>query len=281
MSADVQKVAVYCQGTFSYPNPTQQQIDEMVAAAADLASSGFGTVILGQWHVHEDGTIYYNDSELNTVINTLQVIPTALKQGGVQKVLITFGPFGSDFEGIQNNLESFKQTMAGVVAMTDVDGFDWDLEQDYDQYSDLLVDLTQWANGLGLTVTAAPYQYQSFWNGVLQQTNTGGNAGFAWWNLQLYGGADYPSWVQGLGTLVPDPQSFLTVGYNIAYTNPPSLQSQIAAQQSSAPGLNGGFIWRYEDIAGSGYATAQFAQAITNGLNGTSSATAEPISVPA
>jgi hypothetical protein len=225
MPADAQKVALYCQGTFSVPNPNAQQAGVIVNGAADIAASGFGTVLLGQWHVHANGDIYYNDAPLNSVINPLKVIPTALKLGSaVQKVLLTFGPFTSDFDGIKNNLDQFKQTMAGVVAMTDIDGFDWDLEAyslaEYAPYHDLLVDLTRWATGMGLTVTAAPFNYQPFWNGVLQETNGGGATGFSWWNLQLYGGADYGEWVTGLGTMVSNPQSFLTAGYNIAGAPP-------------------------------------------------------------
>src|SRR5690348_2722239 len=111
MPLDPLKSVLYSQDTFDIANPTPQQIDKMVAAAQDIANSGFGTVILGQWHVHDDGSIYYNDSPLPSVIQALKVIPTALKQGGVEKVLLTFGPFGSDFQGIKDNLDSFKQSI--------------------------------------------------------------------------------------------------------------------------------------------------------------------------
>jgi hypothetical protein len=87
------------------------------------------------------------------VIQALKVIPTALKLGGsVKKVLITFGPFGADFLRIQKNLAQFKKAIAGVQAMTDIDGLD---------------------------LTAAPYEETSFWTNVLKKTNTGGAAGFA------------------------------------------------------------------------------------------------------
>jgi hypothetical protein len=268
MPADPQKIALYFQGTFDTPNPTQQQLDAMLAVAQDVAGSGFGTAILGQWHVHPDGGIYYNGSLLNTVTQALKIIPSALKSGGsVEKVLITFGPFGSDFKAIQNNLSQFKQTMAQVAASNNIDGFDWDLEEDYEQYTDLLVDLTKWANGLGLSVTAAPYVDNSFWTNVLKRTNTGGSAGFSWWNLQLYGGASYSDWVTYLNGLVPNPEAFLLAGYNILNTSPAAIQSQISELASSFPSLAGGFIWRYEDIAAGGYTTAQCAAAIAAGLN--------------
>jgi hypothetical protein len=274
MPADPTKVALYSQDTFDFANPTPQQIDAMVAAAQDINGSGFGTVILGQWHVHADGGIYYNNSPLDSVIQALKVIPTALKLGGsVKKVLLTFGPFGADFQGIQKNLAQFKKAIAGVQAMTDIDGLDWDLEQDYNQFSGLLVDLTKWANGLGMLVTAAPYEETSFWTNVLKKTNTGGAAGFAWWNLQLYGGANYPEWATSLQGLVPNPQAFLVPGYSVDQGSAPSdVQSSLSQLQSSAPGLDGGFLWRYESIAHAGFTTAQYASAITAGLGGTAGA---------
>ena len=267
MPADPTKIALYSQDTFDIANPTPQQIDQMVKAAEDIAQSGFGTVLLGQWHVHSDGSVYYNNSPLNSVIQTLKVIPTVLTQGQVDKVLISFGPFATDFQGIKDNLAAFEKTMDGVQAQTAINGYDWDLEQDYTNFTQLLVDLTQWANGQGLMVTAAPYQEMSFWLDVLKQTNTGGSAGFAWWNLQLYGGADYASWVNGLQGAVPDPECFLVPGYAVHLgATPSNVQSSLASLESTYPNLDGGFIWQYEDIVKNGYTAAQFAQAIQQGL---------------
>lgn len=273
MPADPMKIALYSQNTFDVANPNQQQIDAMVEAAEDINSSGFGTVLLGQWHVHSDGTLYYNNSTLDSVLLTLKVIPTALKLGGsVKKVLLSFGPFGADFKGIKDNLALFKKTVAGIQAMTAIDGLDWDLEQDYDQYGDLLVELTKWANGLGMMVTAAPYdsQYLPFWTGVLKQTNTGGSAGFSWWNLQLYGGADYGQWVTALNGLVPNPEAFLVPGYSVSQgSSPADVQASLSQFQSSYSSLDGGFIWQYEDIIKANYNAARYAAAIAAGLRGT------------
>jgi len=270
MPADPLKSVLYSQDTFDVANPNQQQIDTMVAAAQNINSSGFGTVILGQWHVHSNGGIYYNDSPLDSVIQALKVIPTALKLGGsVKKVLLTFGPFGSDFEGIKNNISQFKKTMGGVQAETGIDGLDWDLEQNYSEFSGLLVDLTKWANSLNMMVTAAPYQDPQFWIDVLKKTNTGGPAGFSWWNLQLYGGADYAQWVKLLKGLVPDPEAFLVPGYSVSQGSTPSfVQGNLSQLQSSFPSLDGGFIWQYEEIAKKGFTVSQYAQAIAAGLGG-------------
>jgi hypothetical protein len=267
------EAALYCQGTFSTANPTSAQQQQMIQAAADIASSGFTTVILGQFHVHSDGGIYYNDSPLDTVMWALQTIPGLLKQGGkVQRVLVTFGPFASDFSGIESNLASFQTTMAGVMAAGGIDGLDWDLEQNLGQFTSLLVQLTVWANDLGRIVTAAPYYDESFWGTVLQQTEAAGGS-FAWWNLQLYGGASYSGWAASF------PAAFLYAGYaNTQGATPGSIQSSLADLKTQYPSLTGGFLWRYESIAGSGYTTAQYAQAIVAGV---SDAAAERIAVGA
>jgi len=284
MTANPLHIALYCQGTFDVANPNNQQIDQMVAAAADINASGFGTVILGQWHVHSDGSVYYNNSTLDSVIQALKVIPTALTLGGsVQKVLIDFGPFPSDYDNIAANLAAFKQTMAGVIASTAINGFDWDLEAGgtYSKYHDLLVDLTQWANSIGCMVTAPPYQDEPFWNGVINVTNAGGAQGMSWWNLQTYGGAWYPNWVSGFTTQLPqlNAQSYNVPGYNIGGgVSPSSVGSQIANLYQTNKQLDGGFIWRYEDIAGSGYKTSDYANAIINAVGGFATATADTAS---
>jgi hypothetical protein len=258
-TASTPEAVLYCQGTFSTANPTPAQMKQMIEAAKDIGNSGFTTVILGQFHVHSNGVIYYNDSPLDTVTATLKMIPGLLKQAGkVKRVLVTFGPFASDFSGIQDNLAAFQSTMAGVMSSSGIDGLDWDLEQNLEQFTSLLVQLTVWACGLGRIVTAAPYYDQSFWSSVLAQTTSAGGR-FAWWNLQLYGGAVYSQWSQ--------PASFLYPGYaNTQGATPSSIQSNLKSLGASYPTMTGGFLWRYESIAGSGSTTAQYAQAILAGL---------------
>jgi hypothetical protein len=205
-------------------------------------------------------------------MENLNTIPAALKQGGssVQKVLISFGPFLTDFDAIQANYASFTATMAQLYESTAIDGFDWDIEaytlQEYAPYESLIVNLTQWAAGLGGTVTAAPFNVQQFWQTVIAQTNTPSQSGFAWWNLQTYGGANYTDWVGYLEGLVADPASFLVPGFSAQYTLPGTVQQQLAAYASSDPTLSGGFIWQYEWILKSGSSVADYASAIANGV---------------
>ena len=270
MTADPSKVALYCQGTFDIVNPTPQQLADMKKAADDIAASGFGTVLLGQWHVHEDGSVYYNNSPLDGVLDALEVIPGILTQGKVRNVLLSFGPFGSDFLAMQQNLPAFKDTMQRVQAATGIQGYDWDLEEDYDQLSDLLVELTQWATSNRMMVTAAPYQEMDFWTGVLQATMSGGVPSFAWWNLQVYGGADYGDWVDGIQNDLANPEAFLVPGYAVHLgATPDGVRSDLAQLYGSNPQLAGGFVWQYEDIVSNGYTATQFADAIYEALGST------------
>lgn len=271
MTADPSKVALYCQGTFDVADPTPAQLEQMKGAAADIGRSGFGTVLLGQWHVHEDGGIYYNDSPLESVIATLQVIPAILReQGTVRNVLFSFGPFGSDFQHIQQHYEQFTATMGQVRTTSGVQGYDWDLEEDYDQLSGLLVDLTKWATADGLVVTAAPYTAMDTWIEVLQATMAGGVPSFAFWNLQLYGGASFGDWVDGLKNDLADPQAFLVPGYAVHLgATPDGVRSDLARLYGSYPQVAGGFVWQYEDIVGHGYTATQFADAIYEALGST------------
>jgi len=118
-----------------------------------------------------------------------------------------------------------------------------------------------------MMVTAAPYQDQQFWTNVLKQTNTGGSAGFSWWNLQLYGGANYGQWVNYLKGLVPNPQAFLVPGFKVQTgVTPSTVQGNLSQLESSYPGLDGGFIWQYENIIKAGNTAAQYATAIAAGL---------------
>lgn len=271
MTADPSKVALYCQGTFDVAHPTPAQLEQMKGAAVDIGRSGFGTVLLGQWHVHDDGSIYYNNSALDSVMDNLQTITPILLDGGtVRNVLISFGPFGSDFQHIQQHYDTFTAAMDQVQSASGIQGYDWDLEEDYEQLAELLVDLTKWATSNGLMVTAAPYTEMDTWIEVLQATMSGGVPSFAFWNLQLYGGASYGDWVEGLKNDLADPQAFLVPGYAVHLgATPDGVKADLAQLYASYPQVAGGFVWQYEDIVANGYTATQFADAIYEALGST------------
>lgn len=266
---DPSKIALYVEGTFDIANPTPQQLQQMEAAADDLGASGFGTVILAFLHVHEGGTFYYNNIPFTEVYSFLPSMIQRMKAAGnVTRVIVSLGPFGSDYAPVKADPSQFKQQFQQMASTLGLDGIDFDLEQNYDDYTELLVDLTGWAAGNGMTVTAAPYQETDFWTTVLKQTTSGGNSKFSWWNLQIYGGADYGSWVSSLNGIVSNPQSFLVPGYSVQYgATPPGITGTLESLRATYPSLDGCFIWQYELIKQNGYTAAAFAQAIRAGLS--------------
>lgn len=272
MSADKQKIALYSQGAFGVANPSTAEQATLRTAASQLAQSGFGTFLFGQWHAHagatnEDFQIFWNDTAYTKEAFdwSFSTIPGLLKAGGgVQYVLLTFGPFPTDYDAIRNNVDAFKALLLQIFTDYAIDGIDFDPEphNGVSPYTpenlQLLADLTEWVVAQGKIVTAAPYMQLDWWQQLLQKTTR-----FSWWNLQLYGGADYASWVAGLAGYVSDPQSFLTCGYNAGGTSASDVTSALQDLEPQYAGLNGAFIWNYEAIE---HNPASYAQAIEQGL---------------
>jgi len=265
---------LYCQGTFSTANPTNEQKIAMEAAAQAIGSAGFGCVILGQWHVHADGGIFYNDTALSDVGATLEWLPAALRKAGVQQVLVSFGPFASDFAHIidPTNLGPFKTAMESLLKSCAIDGIDWDLEESLTPANaTALAGLLDWAMSHSFISTADPYYAQpEYWNAVQKQAKYG----FAWWNVQMYASQTnedmYAEWVEGVTGLVDDPQAFIRPGYNVAASNgdPASITQMLAADRANAPGIDGAMLWKYEFIVTGTKGTLQdYAQAIQAGVD--------------
>ena len=56
------KIGVYTLGTYSVANPTPSDQDLMVEEAVALSASDFNLVMLASLHVHDDGSIFFNDT---------------------------------------------------------------------------------------------------------------------------------------------------------------------------------------------------------------------------
>lgn len=256
-----QQTALYSQGTFDIATPSAAQQATLTGYAQEVAQSGFGTFYLGQWHVHSDGTLYYNNTAYTPASFdwVLTNVPAVMKAGGVQRVCLTFGPQGSDFDNIRENMETFQAALQEIFNQYPIDGIDFDIEGNYSpENATALASLATWVQSQGKIVTAAPYMAMEWWVSLAQQTSS-----FAWWNLQLYGGADYPTWVTGLQGAVANPQSFLTCGFN-ANGSPAGITSTLQQYKQQYPGLAGAFVWKYGEIEGD---AAAFASAIAQGLS--------------
>lgn len=244
-------------------------------AVSALCSSGFSTIIVGLFHVHKDGSLYYNDDPVSAATAT---IIASLKQTPGSRVQCVFMSIGggnwrghpasvsdSDYPAMKatwtqpapgQSLTS-KAAILQLMRAGNIDGLDLDYEPVTTPFDvDFIAQIATEISAAGHLVSAAPYQDHGHWGSVLSQTTTSSGNCFTRWNLQLYGGADYATWVAYLGTLsaqtnINDPQRFLVPGYSIACGSTPNDDpgqplNQLAQQY---PTLDGAFIWNSTSIA--------------------------------
>lgn len=238
--------------------------------ASDVATAGFDTVIVGLFHVHEGGAIYYNNTPVNS--HTLDAIAEAIKAlkttsgSTVEKVLISFGGGNwpghlasvsdSDYPNMKASWATFKPLLLSLLSKSHADGVDWDYEPVTTSFdTSFLIQITKEMAAASYLVTAAPYNQQASWLTVIEGTKKSGGTGnhFAWWNLQIYGGADYSQWVstlQGVSTGLSNDavEALLVPGYKPTCPASSGPAGTLRSLRSSYPSLNGAFIWKYHFI---------------------------------
>ena len=279
-----EKVVLYVYGFFDSPNSSlwpsaQQWIDDIIA-------SQFTHVVLASFHVDANGNLFGSvpvvtngalASGVNPQLPSLyQQLAAAGKQvlysignaagsaGDLENLhAILSAPGTAPYTNLQTNLMFVQNQMAMV-------GIDFDFEGPYG--SDQQWTVTQFTNfvaDLGFVVTYCPYIIEPFW--VAAQNDAA--APVAWWNLQVYGGADPATWAAGLTGAkgVPNPAAFLVAGYSIDNGQSPSdIQTSVAQAANAVPGLGGAFVWQMVDIGKTTYTVSDYAQAVIKGLAGES-----------
>lgn len=226
-AANPEHVILPVSKTFSVQNPNDDQKKKMVAAANDIGSSGFGTVVITGWEVRSDGQLYCDGAPIFTIINNLKsVIPIMKSAGSVKKVILRFGNLNATLNAIQSNYGAFTTMILTIREVCGLDGIDWADPRgwehdttDLGQYSFLLTTLTDWLNMNGMISTASPFATDpNLWISLLKQTKANGKDGFAWWNtqdtfyFQSWHPAEYDEWVPMLKGVVPEPEAFLIYG---------------------------------------------------------------------
>lgn len=244
-------------------------------AVSALCRSGFSTIIVGLFHVHADGSLYYNDDPVSaataTIIASLKQIareprPMCLHVHWRRQLArpsgigVRFGLPGDESHLTQpapgQSLTS-KAAILELMRAGNIDGLDLDYEPMTTPFDvDFIAQIATEISAVGHLVSAAPYQDHGHWGSVLSQTTTSSGNCFTRWNLQLYGGADYATWVAYLGTLsaqtnINDPQRFLVPGYSIACGSTPNddLGQPLNQLAQQYPTLDGAFIWNSTSIA--------------------------------
>ncbi|MFP2896184.1 PKD domain-containing protein [Corallococcus sp. 4LFB] len=262
------------------------------AVMNDLRGSGFTTVILWSFHIEDNGDLVYNDIPVvrngayigdpawPTRLASLKTAPTS-----VNRIEVSIGAWSvPDFERmarlvngtaagcgstlvcgtgsssiLYRNFQALK-TATGATAVNFDDESAYDLAPTT-QFGQMLV-------GLGYKITFAPYTQQTFWRSL--KDNLGGAVDGIY--LQVYdgGASNNPaSWNTAMGMTV-DPGLWSRHGSGCASgDSPATVQSKMSNWKSTA-GINGGFIWLYDDIqacAAQG-TSAQYAAAINTAVSG-------------
>jgi Ricin-type beta-trefoil lectin domain len=255
------------------------------AVMDDLRNSGFTTVMLWSIHVHSNGDLFYNDTLIVSGgkyvgdsgwparLRTLKQAPTS-----VNRIEVSVGSWGAGDWASIRDLSNSQGTGSGSILYrnfqalqqaTGADAVNDDDESTYDTNS--TVAFAKMALGIGYhAFTIAPYTNSGFWRGV--KNGLGASLDRAY--LQEYAGGagnDPASWNSALGmTVAPGLWSRNGSGCGSG-DNPASVKSKMAAWRSSA-GIQGGWMWLYDDIQScSSQGTARdYATAINTALGATS-----------
>lgn len=236
--------------------------------ASDIATAGFDTIIVGLFHVHEGGLIFYNGFPVNTeTFPDICKSIAALKSSPgstVKTIILSFGGGAyeggsvsdADYTNMKASWPAFKSDLLVLLEHSASDGVDWDYEPVATSFdTGFIIQITNEMAASPYLATAAPYTDQDKWITVIEGTRTGSSGNnFAWWNLQCYGGADYGGWVTALqgastGLSAAAVEAFLLPGYDPGdCLQIPGVVSMVQTLHGGYPSLNGAFIWFYTPI---------------------------------
>ena len=247
---------------------------------AEIENSGFTEAIVWSVEVKTNGDLNLNGEfplTSNGVYIGDQTHPdfaanmATLKQGTVKRVTFSIGSsnFGDwqDIKALVNSqgtgMDSilYKDFAALKAAIPALDAIDFDDENSFDSASTIAFGVM--LGQLGYHVVPDAFDNSSYWKNVVAQINTQLPGTVDGVHLQAYAGGsgnnpcvgwdfgDVPVW-PGLWDL----------------NDTPSQVQSIMSGWNSQCGINGGFMWLYDDFVGNGLA-AQYASAINNAVSST------------
>jgi hypothetical protein len=248
---------------------------------SELKNSGYTYVVVWTIHIDASGHLNFN-AEFPLVQNgayigaslypnfasdiaSLKTAPTSINR--VEFCLSAWG--SSTFAHIKNLIASqgtgsssilYRNFQALKNAFPTVDAIGFDDESTYDApsataFAVMLADL-------GFKISLCPYTASSFWTSVATNTNNQRPGTVDRIDLQCYAG--------GAGNN-PCNWNFGSVPLSCGLWDQEKTTSQVQTQLSSWKnqcGIDGGFIWLYDDIDNSSL-TAQYASAVNNAFGGT------------
>ena len=246
----------------------------------ELKNSGFTEVIVWSVEVKTNGDLNLNGEfplTSNGVYIGDQLHPdfaanmSALKEGTVKRITFSIGSsnFG-DWQDIRDLVNSqgtgedsilYKDFAALKAAIPALDAIDFDDENSFD--SSTTIQFGVMLGQLGYKVNPDAFNNSSYWKNVVAQINTQLPGTVDGVHLQAYAGGsgnnpcvgwdfgDVPVW-PGLWDL----------------DDTPSEVQSVMSGWNTQCGINGGFMWLYDDFVGNGLA-AQYASAINNAVSST------------
>jgi hypothetical protein len=248
------------------------------ANITELENSGFTEVIVWSVEVSSTGDLNFN-GEFPLTSNGVYIGAQThsdfaanlaqLKQGTVKRITFSIGSSNyGDWEDIKALVDSqgtgpssilYKDFLALKTAIPSLDAIDFDDENSFDAPSTVAFGVM--LGNLGLKAIPDAYDNNSYWENVVSQINTKLPGTVDGVHLQAYAG--------GAGN---NPCS----GWNFGgvpvwpglwdQDDTPSQVQSIMTGWNSQCGINGGFLWLYDDIVGTGQA-AQYASAINNAVS--------------
>lgn len=287
------KIGVYTLDTFDIANPSPSQQAAMLGEAVALAASDFNVVMLASMHVHDDGSMYFNDTPM---INSSPPTPsgqlspnlplcfdTIMSKG---TILASFGGGGTfkdgksvsywDFTAIKNLIAQypdpatnpfFQNLSCMFETYPQIRGIDIDLEcyppgTDYALFTSTLLTIIEWLGGKGYACTLCPYNYPGYWVSLIGKA--GGAGQFSWINLQNASGtaSEFVGPLKGAGVAVGQIVGGLQVGKNEQQL----VTENFASLAQQYPGIGGGWLWNLESFGTAN--TASYAAALAKGLAG-------------
>jgi hypothetical protein len=257
---------------------------------AEIENSGFTEVIVWSVEVKTNGDLNLNGEfplTSNGVYIGDQTHPdfadnmSLLKQGTVKRVTFSIGSsnFGDwqditalvKSQGTGTNSILYKDFAALKAAIPALDAIDFDDENSFD--SATTVQFAVMLGQLGYHVAPDAFDNSTYWTNLVSQINAQLPGTVDGVHLQAYagGGGNNPCVGWNFGSVPVWP------GLWDLNDTPAQVQSIMSGWNSQC-GINGGFMWLYDDFVGNGLA-AQYASAINNAVSGTGFTLAGPSSV--
>jgi len=249
------------------------------ANITEIENSGFTEAIVWSVEVSSTGDLNFNGEfplTSNGVYVGAQTYPNfasdmaQLKQGTVKRVTFSVGSSNyGDWENIKALVNSqgtgptsilYKDFQALKTAIPALDAIDFDDENSFDEPSTVAFGVM--LGNLGLKSIPDAFDNNTYWESVVSEINTELPGTVDGVHLQAYAGGagNNPCVGWNFGTVPVWPGLW-------DQNDTPSQVQSIMSGWNSQCGINGGFLWLYDDIVGTGLA-AQYATAINNAVGG-------------